>query len=472
MKKLFKNMSMMSQGLRYKLMIAFSLMSIIPLLVCVYLVTIFIFPRLENLTQVSLMVLFSIAIALTGLMLVKRMISPVINMALETKLIASGDFSRTLRVDTEDEIGDLGKSINMMTKRIKDYMEELQSYSLKTRDVNLEIQRKVLALSNLLQIGDMIASSMKLEAILDVIAEKVSIINEGSFTVIFLTKEKPTMVVPVASHNIDEEFFRGISFNLDKDYIGACVKEGNLLKIDSTTKLSPETEGVRETFNVRNCLIIPVVSYRKAIGFILSGNSKDNFRYNEDDIELVNVLSKQLGIAIENDILLKKTKELAIKDDLTGLYNEKYIKERLEEEIKRAVVYQRPCSLLLFNIDNFKQFKDLQGVMVIEDTLRKIATILMESSTEISKAARLGGDEFALVLPEKNKKEAAKLAEEIRRKIEAAKVEKAKGGITSLTISGGVSENPIDGMSANELFAKATKAMIEAKHRGKNRIVA
>lgn len=470
MKKFIRRISMVPKGLRYKLMIAFSLMSIIPLLVCVYLVTNFVFPQLENLAQVSIIVLLSITIALLGLILAKRMVDPVIDMALEAKIIASGDYGRKLETDREDEIGELGRSINHMTKRIKDSMVELQNYSIKTKEVNLEIQKKVLALSNLLQIGDMIAASEKLENVLDIVVRKVGEIDEGNFTILFLAEEGTTKMIPKASHNISTKAVKDISFTIGKDYLGTSVREKNIIKIDSSVRINSQMEELRKIFKIKSCLMVPVVSHGMGVGFLFTANNKDDYRFGDDDIELIKVLSKQLGIAIENDILLKRTKELAIKDELTDLYNEKYVRGRLDEEIKRAILYQRPCSLLLFNIDDFKEFRDRHGELVTEDTLKKIADVLKKNSTEVSKVARLGGDEFAIVLPEKNKKEATQFAEEIRKKIEAVEIKGARKDERHLTVSGSVSENPIDGTSANELFDKAKTALKKAKLEGKNRI--
>lgn len=470
MKKFFKRISMVPRGLRYKLLISFSLMSVIPLLVCVYLVTVFIFPHLENMGQVSMIVLLSITIAFLGLLLARRMIDPVIDMALETRIIASGDFDRRINVRGEDEVGDLGKSINAITKKIKDHMQELQAYSLKTKEVNIEIQRKVLALSNVLQVGDMIAASTKLEDVLDMVVQKVGTIDEDSFTALFLSEEDSGRMVFKSSHNIDSEKLEKLSFDLGEGYIGMNMINRKLIKIDSSVRATKETREICDIFETKNYLILPVMSYRKCIGFFVIGNRKDTFIFEDDNIELAKVLSKQLGIAIENDMLMKKTKELAIKDELTGLYNEKYIRERLDEEIKRAILYQRPCSFLLFDIDSFKSFREAEDEITVEETLRKVAAIIRDGSTEVSKVGRLGADEFAIVLPEKNKKEAAQLAEDIRKKIEDTKTKSAHKAGPFLTISGSVSENPIDGTSAKELFDKATDAMKRAKQEGKNRI--
>ncbi|NQT06533.1 MAG: diguanylate cyclase [Candidatus Omnitrophica bacterium] len=470
MKKLFRRMSMVPKGLRYKLMISFALMSIIPLLVCVYLVSTFIFPALDDLAEVSIIVILTISIALLGLILAKRMVDPIIDMALETRIIASGDFGKRVTIETEDEVGDIGRSINAMTQKIKGYMSELQDYSVRTKEVNLEIQKKVLALSNLLQIGDMIAVSEKLERVYEIIVEKVNDLYDDNSTALFLIRDNSPKLNLMASSNIDKEHLKTISFNLGKEFLGRNVGDKKVIKVDTSARLTSQSEDICRKFKMRNCAVVPVISRGSSIGFIFTGNNTDNFRFREDDIELIKVLSKQLGIAIGNDLLVRKTKELAIKDELTDLYNNKYIKERLGEEIKRAMLYQRPCSLLLFDIDNFKEFRQTQGEMVTEDVLKKIAATLKDSVTPVSKVARIGGDEFAVVLPEKNKKEATQLAEEIRKKVEDIGIKVSKKSKFSLTISGSVSENPIDGISSKDLFEKATALMKRAKLEGKNRV--
>jgi diguanylate cyclase (GGDEF)-like protein len=181
------------------------------------------------------------------------------------------------------------------------------------------------------------------------------------------------------------------------------------------------------------------------------------------------IFTKQAAISYESAVLTKRAKELEIKDDLTDLYNEKYIAERLEEEIKRALLYQRPCSYLMFNVDNFDKFRSENGELATEKALKKIASVMNKNATEIGRAARLSGDVFAVLLPEKNKKEAYKIAEDVRREVENLELEGAK--VKRLTISGGVGENPIDGTSAAELMRKAAMGVSIAKSQGKNRII-
>ena len=474
-KKFMKKMSLVPRGLRYKLMIAFSLMSIIPLLICMYLVSVFIFPNVKTMPQVSVIVLFTIAIAFLGLILAKRLVDPVVDMAIEARIIAGGKYDHIIKTDREDEIGELGKSINTITKEIKQYMDELHSYSVRTKDINLEIQKKILALFNLLQIGEMIAASEDLKDILNVVVDKIAEISEDGAAALYLLKEdfeNADELELYASHGNGKNKLKSIGFRLGTGYVGRAIGAKIGITIDSSTRMTKELEGLRKDFEVKNCLIMPIVVRRKVMGFLFTGNREEKFRFLKDELELIKVLAKQIGIAIENDLLTRKAEQLAFKDELTGLYNESFIKSRLDEEIRRAILCQRPCSFLLFNIDNFSAYRDAHGEMATEELLKMVARILKENATELGKVSRIGGDEFAIVLPEKNKKEAYDTAEDIRKKIKkfAEKSKQKNEGL--LTVSVGVSENPIDGATADDLLKKAVEALKIAKREGKNRVVA
>ena len=127
MRGFFKRLSLVPKGLRYKLLLAFALMSLIPLLVSVYFASTYIFPNMDSITDVSTVLILSIAIAILGFVLAKGFIDPVIEMAIEARVIASGDYDRKIAIKQDDEIGHLGESINIMTRRIRTNLDELKS---------------------------------------------------------------------------------------------------------------------------------------------------------------------------------------------------------------------------------------------------------------------------------------------------------------------------------------------------------
>ena len=121
------------------------------------------------------------------------------------------------------------------------------------------------------------------------------------------------------------------------------------------------------------------------------------------------------------------------------------------------------------DIDNFKDFYAASGQGKAEALLKEIGAILKSSVMEIDKVGRLCDDKFGIILPEKNKRQAAYVAEEIRKKIEDG-LGKLVRADKKLTVSIGVSENPIDGSIAEELMEKAERLVRNAKVLGKNRV--
>jgi len=170
---------------------------------------------------------------------------------------------------------------------------------------------------------------------------------------------------------------------------------------------------------------------------------------------------------------MDKVDRLSLKDALTGFYNATYIRERLKEEIQRAVHYQRPCSFVYLNVDGFNDYAAQHGVEASEEALKSVAKIIERHLSEFDRPARIRKDEFVIIFPDKNKKKIMEIAEGISREIAAFSFG-AKGGTANqrLTVCAGISENPMDGVSVDELFVKARDRMRSAKSKGHNIIEA
>jgi diguanylate cyclase (GGDEF)-like protein len=157
----------------------------------------------------------------------------------------------------------------------------------------------------------------------------------------------------------------------------------------------------------------------------------------------------------------------AITDGLTGLYNHRYLHERLEEELERARRRDSRLSLLFCDCDRFKAYNDLYGHKAGDAALGRIARIIEACSRRVDLAARYGGEEFVLVLVETDAAGALLVAERIRAEVEASS---AKGG-QPLTVSIGIAICPDDAKAHGELLDKADWAMYAAKRAGRNRVL-
>ena len=158
----------------------------------------------------------------------------------------------------------------------------------------------------------------------------------------------------------------------------------------------------------------------------------------------------------------------AITDGLTGLYNHRYLHERLDEELARARRGDSKVSLLFFDCDEFKHYNDAYGHKAGDAALERIARITEACSRRIDLAARYGGEEFVLVLIDTDAEGALTVAEHMRSEIEASS---ARGG-RPLTVSIGVATWPDDASAKDELLDKADWAMYAAKRSGRNRVLA
>jgi len=470
MKNLLKNWSLVSRGLRYKLIISFSLMSIIPLLVCLNYVFPFLFPNgivwavLKD--HADIILLFTFVIAIMGFIVVKRMIDPVIKISSDASRVAGGDLAHKIsKISDEDEIGDLSKSLNKITMRIRENMDELRNYGEKTREINFEINKRVVVLSGLLQISELISKEVSLNEILEIIVGKA--VQLGSSTLAFLClKDQITgefVVKSAYGPKADELRRRGlnkIKIEPAKGFLGKTIKDGKVSILDRRTTLSKDIEDFQNEFSIANCLVLPILSRGETVGVLVIGNKEEDFLYPSSDLELIDIFSKQVGIAIENDFLIHRVRKLEIKDALTGLYNEAFIRNRLDEEIKRAISFQRPCAFILFDVDGFEEYHNRFGNIAAESILKRISVILQESVTDIDKVARFGDSSFALILPEKNKRQCLEVAEEIRKKVEFIFSEE-EDVTKRVTLTGAVAENPIDGVTAQDLINKAQQLLAD-----------
>ncbi len=164
-------------------------------------------------------------------------------------------------------------------------------------------------------------------------------------------------------------------------------------------------------------------------------------------------------------------RECSIKDELTNLFNYRYLQDRLEEEIKRAQRYEEPVSLLILDLDNFKAYNDSCGHLVGNEILEGVADLLKTCVRDVDIVARYGGDEFCVILPQTGKNEAFEVAERIRITMENHDFPQKKRELGNLTVSLGLVACPVDGKNLKGLLRVADEALYEAKNAGGNRIV-
>ncbi len=222
-------------------------------------------------------------------------------------------------------------------------------------------------------------------------------------------------------------------------------------------------------FLITKQMVAPIVAASNIAHKIAEGNLEESADFKGAD-ELEELSRSLMTISHNARELLDKVDKLTLKDKLTGLYNGQYIRERLNEEIQRAVHYQRPCSFAYFSIDNFELYVQANGSQVADDLLKAMAGVFRTELSEFDRAARIGKGEFGIIFFDKNMKKAIRFTESIRSAISKLDLRELRSG--TLTVSIGLSENPLDGVSAKDIYNKARDRSKIAAKKGKNLIEA
>ncbi len=184
------------------------------------------------------------------------------------------------------------------------------------------------------------------------------------------------------------------------------------------------------------------------------------------------LLGRSIRYAMERNRLLKKIRELAVRDALTGLYNRRELHRFLDYELVKSKRYNHPFSVLLIDIDHFKEINDKFGHRTGDEILQEVAQVLLHHTRGCDLPARYGGDEFIIVLPETPAGQAWYGAERLRKVVESLTIHSERASQPEekldITISTGIAEFPADASTVETLIDLADQALYQAKHQGCN----
>jgi len=214
-------------------------------------------------------------------------------------------------------------------------------------------------------------------------------------------------------------------------------------------------------------LMLPLSVCGEGFGCMVIMTQK-GLRLAKDQVQTLNAAVNHLALALRNALLYRQVKSMADRDGLTKIANRRSFEERLDEEAQRHGRYDQPLSLILLDLDHFKNVNDTHGHQAGDAVLRDMAALLSESLRGSDFPARYGGEEFAVILPHTSREQALLLAERIRMRV-ASRSPGGEAG-AELTVSAGVASLP-PGARGTDLVLLADQALYLAKNGGRNRVV-
>jgi diguanylate cyclase (GGDEF)-like protein len=327
-----------------------------------------------------------------------------------------------------------------------------------------DIKRQVFDLTTMLEIGKTLNASLSLNDVLDIIILTCSGHFHASAAHLLLPVEKDGQLF--FSYPPDS---KEMQFDANHPLIKHFKDEKGVVHID---KLK-EIEGLKDVHTRLQRddveIIVPLRFKYQINGILCIGKKETEFgaHYTDDELRYLDIIAGFASVAIENARLY----EMATLDKKTGLYNHGFFQNRLVEEMERAERYKTDLTLMILDLDHFKQVNDTHGHMKGDEVLIQIAETLRQQIRTYDIPARFGGEEFMVILPETDCKSAVIVAERIRKSIQKLSFTSSKGSF-SITSSFGIAGYHHSSNITEDIFIEhSDQALYRAKEKGRNRVV-
>ena len=320
--------------------------------------------------------------------------------------------------------------------------------------------------------AEALSSTLKLEDVLERILESAGdVIDNDSMSIMLLDGDK----LRVVRHRGYTErgmqaYIENTEFSLEKfETLRKMVDtlQPTIIPDVQETSLWKEQHGMEW---VRSYAGVPIYKREKVIGFLNLESSTPN-HFTAAQGNRLKAFASQAAVAIENASLYEQDHILSITDGLTGLYNSRYFYELSRLEFDRARRYPGHLSLIMIDIDHFKQVNDQYGHMVGDDVLRETARRIRTCLRSVDLAARYGGEEFTILMGQTNGSDALQVATRVHEAVSRVPFELKVGNSLSLTISLGLVTMASVHENFNMLIKDADDALYTAKNSGRDQIV-
>jgi len=336
---------------------------------------------------------------------------------------------------------------------------------------NSVLNQRLLELYTLYNVSRTLSMSLQLTELFD---SAIQVIGESmrvdKYFLMLMDKESDKLVIR-ASHGMSEEELMMGAVAIGDGVCGEIVATGEPQVVHKVEEEDDFCLFPGVGMNAGSYLGVPIRAKDGSILGVLSALKSTADAFRDADVKLFHAVAEHVGIAIENALVFQQTRELMSRDELTNLYNRRYFFERYERESYRAERYDRSLSLLMIDIDHFKNFNDSYGHLRGDRALRKVASTLESHLRRADVVARYGGEEFLILLPETEKKSAAIVGEKLREAVADIDFKDEDGGPPArLTITVGVANMPEDGTDPLGLLDLADKALYFGKAQGRNQV--
>ena len=312
-----------------------------------------------------------------------------------------------------------------------------------------------------------LGSSLGLADTMSLLAAKLSALVPFSACALFVREDDEVLRCRFAS-GVDADHLRRVSVRVGCGLAGWVTRNRRPL-VNARPAADFETADLAPAPpSLRSALVCPLICSGEVIGTLSVYHSDQDF-YREEHRRLLERISEQAAAAISNSIVFEKTREASLSDPLTGLPNTRFMFNYLGRELSRAQRLRTQVSILVLDLDRFKDINDTYGHYVGDRALREVATVLRDAIRPYDICVRYAGDEFIVVLADCGPEEAEAKRLELQQAVDDLAFEAERGETVKLSVSIGAAVFPQDGETYEALLATADGRMYRDKN-GRKRV--
>jgi len=334
------------------------------------------------------------------------------------------------------------------------------------RDQRRRLERQLQSQRELLRVSESVLATLDEKVVFDTIADKLASLVEYDALSLAKVDEEARELVTIFARDEWADEVLSFRIKLGEGLTGWAAANNRALLVNDVN-VDPRIVQVPGTpEEPQASIVVPLAIRDKVIG-VMCLDRLHGKTFEEDELDLVKLFANQAAIAIENAALYEESRRRAVTDSLTGLFNHGHLQELIEREIKRAERYPKRFSLLMLDLDHFKEVNDRFGHQRGDKVLRRVATIIKSCCRDSDYVARYGGDEFMVLLPETSSEDTRMLAERITSRVRSLKI--VTGESFLIGASAGIADYPLCGADATSVVSAADTALLWAKRHGRDR---
>ncbi|MGA8206968.1 MAG: diguanylate cyclase [Candidatus Dormiibacterota bacterium] len=344
--------------------------------------------------------------------------------------------------------------------------EEITRLAANFEIVRKQLRRQLLNATGRTVIASTLTGNAPLEQALSQVLRSMVDLLDADMALILLRPQSQSPRSFLLSIGVPEPAPTWAELESSQGIIGSLVREPRFMV---RSHLSPEERSsVEAQMGLRDCLAEPLRSEDHDLGVMVLGNKRRP--YQEDDYTLCRAVADQIVVAVEKSTRLAVTQREATTDEMTGLYNYRFLVGYLDQQVNVAERASSPLSVLMLDLDHFKTVNDSHGHPAGDRVLRQVASLTLETIRKSDLAARYGGEEFVVVMANTGRGDAQVVADKIRAAVEAMVVRLDDGSEVGLTVSIGGVTFPEGTRGARNLLDLSDRALYAAKRYGRNRV--